>query len=67
MDLSSDYLPGSFEQVTVTGMSNLLDGALSHDKITRLLSDNKYFPVLFSAVNNGKRLRLFHSLFREAS
>ena len=42
MDLYSDYLLSSFGQVTATGLSNLLDGALSHDKITRMLSRNEF-------------------------
>ncbi|MDR2057116.1 MAG: transposase [Dysgonamonadaceae bacterium] len=42
MDLYSDYLPSSFGQVTATGLSNLLDGSVSHDKITRMLSGNTY-------------------------
>jgi IS4 transposase len=42
MDLYSDYLLSSFGQVTATGLSNLLDGAVSHDKITRMLSGNTY-------------------------
>jgi hypothetical protein len=42
MDLYSDYLLSSFGQVTATGLSNLLDGTLSHDKITRLLSENEF-------------------------
>jgi hypothetical protein len=41
MDLYSDYLLSSFGKVTATGLSNLLDGVLSHDKITRLLSGNE--------------------------
>jgi hypothetical protein len=31
----------SFYHVTATGLSHLLDGAISHDKITRLLSGNE--------------------------
>jgi hypothetical protein len=42
MDLYSDYLLSSFGQVTATGLSHLLGGALSHDKITRLLSGNEF-------------------------
>ena len=38
MDLYTDYLLSSFGQVTATGLSNLLDGSVSHDKITRMLS-----------------------------
>jgi len=33
MDLYTDYLLSSFVQVTATGLSNLLDGGISHDKI----------------------------------
>jgi hypothetical protein len=42
MDLYTDYLLSSFGQVTATGLSNLLDGSISHDKITRLLSGHDY-------------------------
>jgi hypothetical protein len=42
MDLYTDYLLSSFSQVTATGLSNLLDGSVSHDKITRLLSGKEY-------------------------
>ncbi|MDR2824574.1 MAG: hypothetical protein LBB41_05185 [Prevotellaceae bacterium] len=38
MDLYSDYLLSSFGQVTATGLSKLLDGTLSLDKIARTLS-----------------------------
>ncbi|MDR1115315.1 MAG: hypothetical protein LBL33_04065 [Tannerella sp.] len=38
MDLYTDYSLSSFSQVTATGLSNLLDGSISHDKITRMLS-----------------------------
>ena len=38
MDLYTDYLLSSFGQITATGLSSLLDGMLSHDKITRMLS-----------------------------
>jgi hypothetical protein len=40
MDLYSDYLLSSFGQVTATGLSNLLNGSVSHDKITRILSES---------------------------
>jgi len=42
MDLYTDYLLSSFGQVTATGLSNLLDGSVSHDKITRTLSGQAY-------------------------
>ncbi len=37
-DLYTDYLLSSFGQVTSTGLSSVLDGAVSHDRITRHLS-----------------------------
>ena len=38
LDLYTDYLMVSDSKVTSTGLSNALDGELSHDKITRFLS-----------------------------
>ena len=37
-DLSTDYLLRSFGQVSATRLSRLVDGAVSHDQITRLLA-----------------------------
>jgi len=42
MDLYTDYLLSSFGQVTATGLSNLLDGSVSHDMITRTLSGEEF-------------------------
>ena len=41
-DLYSDYLLSSFGKTTAAQLSSLVDGAYSHDQITRLLSRN-YF------------------------
>ena len=38
LDLYTDYLISSFGQVTATGLARLLDGAVSHDQVTRFLS-----------------------------
>lgn len=38
LDLYSDYLLSSFGATTATGLSKLLDGAVSHDRVTRFLS-----------------------------
>ncbi len=38
LDLYTDYLVSSTGPTTATGLSRLLDGALSHDHITRWLS-----------------------------
>lgn len=40
LDLYSDYLLSSFGQTTATGLSNLMDGEISHDQITRMLSNS---------------------------
>jgi hypothetical protein len=40
MELYTDYLLSSFGPVTATGLSGLLDGKLSHDAITRMLSSH---------------------------
>jgi len=37
-EIYSDYLIASFGLTTATGLSNLLNGEISHDKITRFLS-----------------------------
>ena len=39
LDLYSDYLLSSFGPTTATGLSQLLDNAISHDQITRFLSE----------------------------
>ena len=41
LDLYSDYLLASFSQVSATGLSTLMDGAISHDQVTRFLSQEK--------------------------
>jgi len=42
LDIYSDYLISSFSFVTATGLSEALDGSLSHDKVTRFLSADDY-------------------------
>ncbi len=42
LDLYADYLISSFSFATATGMSIALDGAISHDAITRFLSAREY-------------------------
>lgn len=41
-DLYTDYLLSSFGQVTSTGLSSVLDGSVSHDRITRHLSGGAF-------------------------
>ena len=47
LELYSDYLLSSFGATTATGLSALLEGAISHDRVTRFLSQTDY---------NGKTL-----------
>jgi len=42
MDLYTDYVLSCFGQVTATGLSSLLDGSISHDRITRMLLGQTY-------------------------
>ncbi len=42
LDLYTDYLQVAFGQASATGLSELLDHSVSHDKITRLLSNNNF-------------------------
>lgn len=44
LDLYSDYLISSFNLVTATGMSEMLNGIISHDKISRFLAQNLFTP-----------------------
>ncbi len=37
-DLYTDYLITSFSHTTATGLSGLVDNAISHDPVTRFLS-----------------------------
>jgi hypothetical protein len=41
LDLYSDYLVSSFGATTATELSDLLDGEVSHDQITRSLAKKK--------------------------
>ena len=38
LDLYTDYLHVTFRSATATGLSSMVDGAVSHDQITRMLS-----------------------------
>jgi len=41
LDLYTDYLLSSFGQTTATGLSKLMDGAISHDQVSRMLASPK--------------------------
>lgn len=42
LDLYTDYLLTTVSQASSTGLSKLVDGAISHDEINRLLSKHEY-------------------------
>lgn len=41
LDLYSDYLLSSMGQTSATGLSRLVDGAVSHDSVTRFLAESE--------------------------
>ena len=41
LDLYTDYLAVTFGYVAATGLSNMLDDSISHDKLTRFLPDGE--------------------------
>ena len=45
LNLYTDYLLSSTGPTTATGLSRLLDGALSHDHLTRWLSQTTHGPA----------------------
>ena len=44
IDLYSDYLLSSFGQTAATVLSSLVNGEISHDKVTRFLSHDGFSP-----------------------
>lgn len=42
LDLYTDYLICSFSQTSATGMASLLSGSVSHDQVTRFLSEKEH-------------------------
>ena len=42
LDLYTDYLLSSFGLTTATGLSSMVDQALSHDDVTRFIRDMDY-------------------------
>jgi len=41
LELYTDYLISTFGAATATGVSAMLDGAVSHDRITRFLAERE--------------------------
>jgi IS4 transposase len=56
LEIYSDYLLSSFSQTTATGLSSLLDGAISHDQVTRFLNRDDYdSKILWQQVKKAVR------------
>jgi hypothetical protein len=49
-DLYTDYLITSFSYTTATGLSGLVDNAISHDPVTRFLSQQDFTKSKISGV-----------------
>ena len=66
-NLYTDYLLSSFGQTSATGLSNLVDGVINHDKISRFLSNSNFtskdvwlsVKVLVREASNRRRLPYF--------
>ena len=54
LDLYSDYLLVTDRYATATGLSAILDGKISHDKITRFLREEAYDSKTFWAMAKPK-------------
>jgi hypothetical protein len=57
LELYSDYLLSAFGYTTATGLSQMTNGIVSHDKITRFLSEKE--------LNSSELWRLVKPLVRE--
>jgi hypothetical protein len=57
LELYSDYLLSAFGYTTATGLSQMTNGIVSHDKITRFLSEKE--------LNSAELWRLVKPLVRE--
>ena len=42
LELYTDYLISTFGQASATGLSAMVDGDVSHDRVTRFLSEREY-------------------------
>ena len=49
VDIYTDYLISSTGQVSATGLSRLYEGAISHDQVTRMLT-NQYLDRGYACI-----------------
>ena len=55
LDLYTDYLLSSFGAATATGLSQMVDGAVSHDKVTRFPPNVRLLVAPPEIVDNPQR------------
>jgi hypothetical protein len=55
LDIYTDYLICQNQHATAIGLSNLLEGGLSHDQITRFLNRNEYSSYVKSDVRQHEQ------------
>ena len=49
LELYTDYLLSTFSYITTISLSAMSNGTVSHDKITRFVSEKKLDPLLCGA------------------
>ncbi len=73
IDLYTDFLISSFSYTTAVGLSKMLDGAISHDKITRFLAQSefnsielwKFVKPLVRQIENSSAVLIFDDSIEE--
>ena len=65
VELYTDYLISSFGKTTATGLSELLDGEISHDKITRFLSKVDYILKEVRKIEDKEGVLIFDDTVQE--
>ena len=73
LELYTDYLLSTFGAATATGLSAMVEGDVSHDRITRFLSKHEYtsrdlwlqVKAVVGEVENAEGVRIFDDTIQE--
>ena len=73
LELYTDYLLSTFGAATATGLSAMVDGDVSHDRITRFLSKQEYtsrdlwlqVKAMVREVENAEGVLIFDDTIQE--
>ena len=73
LDLYTDYLLSTFGAATATGLSAMVDGEVSHDRITRFLSGQDFtskdlwqqVKSMVRSVQNSEGVLIFDDTIQE--